>query len=379
MNINVAFFIRHFTERGTENSIFNYAFYNEKILKNKSIVITYNKNIREENKKFDNSSREVFENIFKIIDINYIEELKEIFKKEKITHAYIQSHGFYLDYYQLMNREIWGKCQTTYHYVFGPMARQGSDIRCVIGKDLNKRFFKKIPVLPYIVNRHIFQGNLRKELNIKKNNLVIGRHGGFKTFDIKFVKEAIKEILEIRKDIIFLFLNTEKFIENERVIYLPKTTSVELKSKFIDTCDAMLHARIDGETFGLAVAEFSAANKPIITYAYSKDSEHLRILNKKAITYKNKKSLINIIFKLNKNQIINKDWNCYKIYEPNHVIKIFDELCLKKKSKKFNILEFIYDLPWELIIFIKYNIYKILKNIFKVFPFKFKTRLKNFF
>ena len=51
----------------------------------------------------------------------------------------------------------------------------------------------------------------------------------------------------------------------------------------------MLHARKDGETFGLAVAEFSVANKPIITYANSKDKEHLRILNNKLLNILTKK------------------------------------------------------------------------------------------
>ena len=50
----------------------------------------------------------------------------------------------------------------------------------------------------------------------------------------------------------------------------------------------------------------------------------------------------------------------------------------EKKSNKLNILEFIYDLPWELIIFIKNNIYKIMKKIFQVLPNKLKIRIKNF-
>ena len=37
----VAFFVRHFTERGTEISTYNYAHFNEKILGNKSIIIAY--------------------------------------------------------------------------------------------------------------------------------------------------------------------------------------------------------------------------------------------------------------------------------------------------------------------------------------------------
>ena len=105
-------------------------------------------------------------------------------------------------------------------------------------------------------------------------------------------RKLSKSELDKREDIIFLFLNTTKFIEHERVIYLPKTISRNTKSRFINTCNFMLHARRDGETFGLAVAEFSVANKPIITYGNSKDNEHLRILKDKAIIYNNQKDRI---------------------------------------------------------------------------------------
>ena len=36
---NIGFFIRHFTERGTEVAIYDYAHYNEKILNNKSFIM----------------------------------------------------------------------------------------------------------------------------------------------------------------------------------------------------------------------------------------------------------------------------------------------------------------------------------------------------
>ena len=37
------------------------------------------------------------------------------------------------------------------------------------------------------------------------------------------------------------------------------------KSRFLYACDAMIHARADGETFGMAVAEFSVHNRPVLT------------------------------------------------------------------------------------------------------------------
>ena len=42
MSYNVAFFSKHFCERGTEKATFDYADYNEKILGNKSYIICFN-------------------------------------------------------------------------------------------------------------------------------------------------------------------------------------------------------------------------------------------------------------------------------------------------------------------------------------------------
>ena len=97
---NVAFFVRHFSERGTELSTLNYAKYNRTILGNKSLIIAFNKYNSSKTKKFINTSRSVFEKEFRVINIENIDEIKEIITKEKITHAYIQSHGFYRDFYK---------------------------------------------------------------------------------------------------------------------------------------------------------------------------------------------------------------------------------------------------------------------------------------
>lgn len=40
--MNIIFFVRHFTERGTEVAIYDYAKYNEIILKNKSYIVCFN-------------------------------------------------------------------------------------------------------------------------------------------------------------------------------------------------------------------------------------------------------------------------------------------------------------------------------------------------
>jgi len=378
MRKTVAFFVRHFTERGTEISTYQYALFNQEILKNKSIIIAYNWNNTLEKKSFINTSKSTFTDKFKVIEIKDIRKMKEIIEEENISHAYIQSHGSHKDFYQLHARYIWGNCITTYHYVFGPMIRQGSKVRCVIGDHLNERFNKRIPVLPYIVDRLENFGDMRDELNIPKDGLVFGRHGALTTFDINFVHKTIEKVLRKEQNIYFIFLNTEKFMSHKNIIYLPKTIDTKFKSKFILSCDAMIHAREDGETFGLAIAEFSSLNKPIITYAKSKDKEHLKILDHKAIQYSTEDQLEDIFVNFKKYYEPNLDWNCYKMYEPHKVMKEFDSICLnpKNKSLKEKFLELILDLPWEIYIPLKSRLKVTFFSIVKSLPISLRSSIK---
>ena len=189
------------------------------------------------------------------------------------------------------------------------------------------------------------------------------------------LKKSPKEI----SDEIVEFINTEKFINHDRVIFLENFTDDKVL-KFISTCDAMIHARYHGETFGLAIAEFSAANKPVITFKKSKDKEHLKILKDKAILYSNENEL-NKIFELLP-ETINKQnsWNAYKDYEPANVMKIFNSICLEERKKSlFYILNnFIRDLPWEIKIYFD-KLLNILKRPFlRLIPFKIKSKIKLF-
>ena len=134
----------------------------------------------------------------------------------------------------------------------------------------------------------------------------------------------------------------------------------------------MIHARNDGETFGLAPAEFSAANKPVITYNLSKDREHIKILKQKAILYNTKDDLIKIFNSFDKIKNSRRNWNGYRDYEPEEIMKIFNKLCLipKKNSLMKKIKVFLFDLPWEIII---------IRNLFLAFAKSIKRKCLNSF
>ena len=89
----------------------------------------------------------------------------------------------------------------------------------------------------------------------------------------------------------------------------------------------MIHARDNGETFGIAVAEFSSKNKPIICTKMV-DLAHINLLGDKAILYTNETDLNNILTNFNPEIEKHKDWNAYKDYTPEKVIKIFKEVYL---------------------------------------------------
>ena len=385
MSYNVAFFSKHFCERGTDKTTFDYADYNETILGNKSYIICFNEYVI---RKYGFASTKDFVkkkyfDRFEVFEISNISEIREILKEKRIKHFYVQSHGFHIDIFKFNNDYIWQDCKTIYHCAFGPMVRQGSSERCIVGSYLNKRFLKNLPVLPPIVRPYKNMGNLRNQLKIPYDAIVIGRHGGKETFDIKFVKDAIRKVIKTNQSIYFLFLNTERFVDNERVIFLDPVDDDGL-ALFIGTCDAMIHARLDGETFGLAPAEFSAANKPVITYLKSKDKEHLTILKDKAITYKNENELIAIFMNLKNILATSNSWNAYQDFEPEKIMSIFAKICFSEKQnsiyRNFNI--FLIDLPWEVKVFIEriMNFYYllVLKSIPRTVKDKVKLRLKFF-
>ena len=110
------------------------------------------------------------------------------------------------------------------------------------------------------------RGNLRAELGIPKDSVVVGGYGGRFSLNVLCAIAAVRQSLERDRQIWFLFMNFEPFLQHPCVIFLPGVGDVNRKAEFIANCDAMLHARHQGESFGLAVGEFSVLNKPVMAY-----------------------------------------------------------------------------------------------------------------
>jgi hypothetical protein len=101
-------------------------------------------------------------------------------------------------------------------------------------------------------------------------------------------------------------------------------SELDEKVEFINTCDAMLWARLDGETFGLAIGEFSVKNKPVFVTDIGY-SAHVMILKDKGIWY-TENTLKKLLLNFNKYDYINKDVNAYKDYSPELVMQQFKKV-----------------------------------------------------
>jgi FkbM family methyltransferase len=316
----VAFLSNKLTLRGTEVAIFDYADYNERILGNKSIIITRDYEKIKHEWDVDIQAYNKFKDRFEVYYYASQPDIDQIVINNAVTHIFIEKAGLYTDYL------FSNYCKNIIHCVFDVSQPHG-DVYTPLGQTINNISNTNFPVTPYMVILPDCNDNLRKELNIPENAIVFGRYGGKESFDINFVYDVIKNIVNSRDDIYFLFMNTNVFYEHKNIIYLPGNADMLFKRKFINTCDALIHARGRGETFGLTCGEFAICKKPVITWGNSYEKEHLLILKEKAVMYNTPEDLTNILDTFNKDKYDMSE-NGYMFYNPKNVMKIFNEVCL---------------------------------------------------
>lgn len=319
MKKTIAFHDNNLTLRGTSVAIYNYADYNEKILGNKSIIMT-----KPDDKM--NLAKEKFLNRFE----TYFgwwnsAELDEFISKKSIDYFYSLRAGLSSD------GPLPTICPSLVHAVFCHNDPHGSKYAYIsdwLAK--NQGFDPEKYSVPHIVEKLPSpSSDLRKNLGIDNNKIVFGCYGGSTEFNIPFVHEAIKYIVNNTSNIIFLFMNINKFTDNhDSIIHLPGTWDLQKKSNFINACDAMIHARYGGETFGLACAEFAMENKPVITYKLSGEANHIEVMQDRGIYYTNYENLCDIFLNFKNYKIFDDYHTPYLQFNPNIIMNKFNKVFL---------------------------------------------------
>jgi hypothetical protein len=315
--IKIGFWSNELCERGSPIAVYDYAYYNQKILGNKSYIF-YEKNNNNNNQSVINK----FKNEFDIFAADNFDDVDKYLIENDIHIIYIIKSGS-------LDNKISKIANNVIHCVFNCNEPHGEVYTAVSSSVSN--YNNNISILPHIVDLPYNEDNMRKELNIPEEATVFGRHGGKEQFDIRIVQEIIYNIAKSNPTIYFIFVNTNIFCERlSNIIHLDTIIEPNLKRKFINTCDAMIWGRSDGETFGLAIAEFSICNKPVIVTNIGFDA-HYKILKDKGLWYSTTDELVNQIKYIaltDKKELQKKDWNAYKEYTPENVMKIFNKIVI---------------------------------------------------
>lgn len=316
MSINIGFYTPQLCLRGTTVAVFNYAKYNQTILGNKSYIF-YDKHCNRTNDKV----RERFKAEFDfVIGLDTFSDIDIYIKDYDIKVLFNEKAGE-------NDGNLSKIAKNVTHCVFNCNQPHG-DVYCSVSKWVHNNN-GRYPDIPNIVDLPEHNDDMRDELGIPKDALIFGRHGGFEQFDIKYVQEAVYEFAKENPNVYFIFVCTIPFCPPlKNIIRLESVVDLYEKRKFINTCDAMIWARNQGETFGLAIAEFSVSNKPVIASPVG-DPAHIHILGNKGLWYKNKEDVLNIFRSFDRDKAMTQDWNCYREFYPEPGIRRFEEIAIK--------------------------------------------------
>jgi hypothetical protein len=280
--MKVAFHSQLLTERGSEGAMLDYARFNRSILGNGSVLC-----LPDRPEFAANPLLRRWQEEFSLILYRNKKDLGRRLSKEGVEVLYLTKPGAYDAFLvpgvkncvhaQFLSDEFHGDA---YAYLSPWMSEVMTG--------------RADSFVPFYVPKFASEENLRKKLGIPIEAKVFGRHGGWDTFNIPFARKVVTDHARLHSEDHFVFLNTEPLRGTEKlanVHYLAATVDPLEKARFLATCDALLHARWHGETFGLAVGEFAVLGKPVITFGGSRERAHLEMLGNRGLTYSNAEEL----------------------------------------------------------------------------------------
>lgn len=307
--VRIAFHSDHLNERGSDAALYDYAHFAEMLLGVRAIVVVPMGAEKPAIGRF--SAR------FPVYQYGTTADLDALCRHERIDLFYAIKYGH-------DDGRLPTSCRTAVHCAFD-MSQPHGDVYAGVSEWLVEQYGGRFPWVPHVTWLPEVVGDLRAELGIPRDALVFGRHGGRDQFNLPFAQRVVERAVAARDDLWFVFLNTDPFCPpHPRVVHLPCTLDAERKARFVATCDAMLHARVQGETFGLAVGEFSLRNKPVLTWTYGKDRGHLRILKDQCLTYSDEAEFYDLVIRFERFGGPELTWNAYaEQFSPPTVMRAF--------------------------------------------------------
>jgi hypothetical protein len=277
-DMRVSFDGGRINERGVAVALYDYAFYARALLGVEPIIL-HDARLPPEAAHVARFAEE-----FPTLPYETEDEMQGLIERERIDVAYFLKT-------RRGDRRIARSCRTAVHEVFKFFNPHGDSYAYISQSLAQTMTGGRYPSVPHIVDPPPPRAELRAALGIPRDAYVVGRHGAPDQFNIPFAPPAIEAALERRKNLWILLLNTARFSDHERIVNLPQTPDRQGVVDFIAACDAGLNARLAGENFGLAIAEFLAQDKPVLVWAGGRDRNHLALVDDPAFIYRTRADL----------------------------------------------------------------------------------------
>lgn len=288
--MKIAFHANVLGNRGTTVALMDYAKYNESILKNESVIV-YPLNFSDPGIPPDSLTQpdvvEMVSQNFNLFGYSTQHELDNYCLDNSIDYTYYIKGGF-------ADGQLTTTTKNVVHAVFNINQPHG-DRYAYISEWLSKTASNgEHPYVPHIVDLpKTAKVNFRETLGISKDKIVIGRIGGLYQFDIAWVKQVVANFAYNNPNYEFVFINTAPFLEPSlpNIRFIDAIIDEQEKTDFILSCDAMIHARSDGESFGLAICEGLFHNKPVFAFNGGRDQHHIQLLADSGLLYSSPEDL----------------------------------------------------------------------------------------
>jgi len=304
--------------RGSENALWDYANFNETILGNRSLICHPAELENAENRTFAKWKAR-----FPLVPYRTKAELSSKLKERGVDILYQIKPGPYDGF-------VVPRIKNCIHSMFLSDEFHGDSFAYVSRWCSKVMTGREESFVPHFVPQLESEAGLREKLGISTKSRVFGRHGGWDTFNIPFVREAVVRHARQNPEDHFVFLNTERIREGENLTnihYLSATVDPVEKAKFLATCDAMLHGRWHGETFGLAVGEFAVLGKPVLTFSKSRERAHLEMLGNQSLHYRHAGELMKILKDFRPHRTQGTEYEIFG--DPKVVMKLFQKKFLE--------------------------------------------------
>jgi hypothetical protein len=321
--MKIAFQSNTICHRGTTVAILDYAKYNQEILGNESIIV-YPSNFNDPGVSADSlTQQDVLDEVskqFPVFGYTSLQELDKIVVDNKVDATYFIKGGF-------NDGIVTTKSKNLIHAVFQTNQPHG-DRYAYISEWLSNHVSNgEIDYVPHIVDLPKTQKtNFREKLGISKDKIVIGRIGGLYQFDIQFVMQTVADFAFKNPNYVFVFVNTFKFVDLPNIMFIDPIIDEQEKTDFILSCDAMIHGRSDGESFGIAICEGLFHDKPVFCFNGGRDKHHVDLLVNSGLLYNNEIELTNMLINVKSydkqySTIVNK-------FNPHTVMENFKKVFL---------------------------------------------------